>query len=216
MKTNTPALTATLAALTLCLAPCTTPAADLVRFGATPNSKVVIAGDSTVHHWTMEGEIIGGYIALDPALANPDGQLAPGKINAQAEVTIPVRSLKSTVEAGKTLMESIMQEKMKYSEYKAITYHLTELTLKAVPSDKKGPYEFDSKGDLTVAGVKKTISMPVKMVRVSPVRLQFTCSMPLKMTDFGVEPPAPKIGLGAIKTSDDVTISIDWVTLHRP
>ncbi|MBU6400281.1 MAG: YceI family protein [Verrucomicrobia bacterium] len=188
--------------------------ADLVRFNATPNSSVKIEGTSTVHDWLVQGQIIGGYLEVDPALLAADQKPGPGKIDAKVEVSIPVRSLKSTVEVGKSLMEQIMLEHLKYPQFQKITYTLTELTLKEAPAAAGGPYLFDTKGDLTVAGVKKSISMPVKMVRVSPVRLQFIGSIPLKMSDFGIETPAPKLAVGAIKTSDDVKISVDWVTLR--
>jgi hypothetical protein len=37
----------------------------------------------------------------------------------------------------------------------------------------------------------------------------------VKMTDFGIEPPAPKIALGAIKTSDDVKLTFEWITAPK-
>jgi hypothetical protein len=35
------------------------------------------------------------------------------------------------------------------------------------------------------------------------------------MTDFGIEPPAPKIALGAITTGDDIKFSFEWVVAKR-
>jgi hypothetical protein len=32
------------------------------------------------------------------------------------------------------------------------------------------------------------------------------------MTSYGIEPPAPKIGMGLITTGDDVTITFEWST----
>jgi hypothetical protein len=37
----------------------------------------------------------------------------------------------------------------------------------------------------------------------------------MKMTDFKIEPPAPKIALGAIKTGDEITISFEWMTAAK-
>lgn len=206
---------AKLAGLALLILTSALPAADLIRFNATPNnSKVTLEGTSNIHDWTVEGQLVGGYIELDPSIASESQKPAPGKIQARVEVSIPVRSLKSRVAAGKARMEEIMLEHLKYPEQQKITYHLTELTLKEVPAAAGGAYVFDSKGELTVAGAKKTITMPVQMKQISPVRLQFTCSIALKMSDFGIETPAPKIAVGLIKTGDEVKVSLDWVTVR--
>ena len=34
----------------------------------------------------------------------------------------------------------------------------------------------------------------------------------VKMTSFGIQPPAPKIALGLISTGDDVKIAFEWNT----
>jgi len=44
-------------------------AQNLTRYQAEPaGSKVKIDGNSTVHEWSVESLIIGGYLELDPAL----------------------------------------------------------------------------------------------------------------------------------------------------
>ncbi|MHB8520133.1 MAG: YceI family protein [Limisphaerales bacterium] len=214
MKSTPFWMSAKLAGLALLTLANSSPAADLIRFNATPSSKVTIEGSSNIHDWTVEGQLVGGYIELDPSVGSESQKPAPGKIPAKVEVSIPVRSLKSRVAAGKARMEEIMLEHLKYPEQQKITYQSTELTLKEVPTAAGGPYVFDSKGELTVAGAKKTITMPVKMVQISPVRLEFTCSITLKMSDFGIETPAPKITGGLIKTADEVKVSLDWVTVR--
>jgi hypothetical protein len=35
------------------------------------------------------------------------------------------------------------------------------------------------------------------------------------MTEFGIKPPAPAIGLGLIKTGDDVKITFEWMTARK-
>jgi hypothetical protein len=39
----------------------------------------------------------------------------------------------------------------------------------------------------------------------------------LKMTDFGIEPPAPKLpgGLAPIKTGAEIKFSFEWVVVKR-
>ncbi len=184
------------------------PAQTLTRYDATPASKVRIEGTSTVHDWTMDGQLIAGYLELDPAaLASPK----PGKVNARAQASIPVRAMKS----GKSSMDQVMQEAMKAVEHPKIEYKLTELSLKEAPKSAADPMQFDSKGEITVSGVTKPIAMTVTIARGEDNKLKISGAAPLKMTDFGVKPPAPSLGLGFIKTGDDIKISFEWVTAQK-
>ena len=66
-------------------------------------------------------------------------------------------------------------------------------------------------GALTVAGVTKTNTMAVTIEKLEGSKLKVTGKTALKMTEFGISPPAPDIGLGLIKTSDDVQLTFTWV-----
>ena len=186
-------------------------AADRVRYNAKPGSKVSIAGTSTIHDWTMDGQIIGGFMEV-PAGTDFDQSKAElagssgGKLDARVEVSIPVTSLKS----GHDGMDEVMQEAMNATEHPRIQYHLTEMTLKQ-PHAAGTPFEFDTKGDLIVNSVTNPIAMPVTIENVGGGKLKITGKTPLKMTDYKVKPPAPKIALGMIKTGDEVTISFEWL-----
>ena len=178
-----------------------------MRYQATPKSTVKLDGTSTVHDWTVEGKIIGGTIefesedVLDPAKT-------AGDVKAKVQVNIPVSSLQS----GKKLMNEIMHDALKIKDHKAITYTLKEIK----PQARKAgdPLKFDTKGDLTVAGVKKEIDMVVTLVPEGN-KLKATGSKQLKMTDFGIKPPAPAVGLGLIKTADEVTVTFEWNTMKK-
>lgn len=180
-------------------------AADqMTKYEAKPGSKVRLEGTSTVHDWTVESGIIGGAMELGFDPANP----APGKVPAKVTATIPVRSIKS----GKKGMDDVMHETLKMQAHPRIEYQLTELVLKEAPKSADAPLQFDSKGQLAVAGVTNQILMPVTMHRGEGGKLKTTGATTLKMTSFGMKPPAPKIALGLISTGDDVKISFEWVT----
>jgi polyisoprenoid-binding protein YceI len=184
-------------------------AEDWTRYNAQPTgSKVRIEGTSIIHDWAMDGQIIGGYVELDSTF---DSSPKPGKVSARAQVTIPVRSLKS----DKASMDSVMQQAMKQDVYPKIEYRLTEMSLKEAPKSPEGPYQFDTKGELTIAGVTNKIAMPVTMERIDKTKLKFIGSTPIKMTDYGVTPPAPKIALGLVKTGNDVKITFEWIAAQR-
>jgi polyisoprenoid-binding protein YceI len=183
-------------------------AQDLTRFAAQPGSKVKIDGTSTVHDWTVEGGIIGGVLELDSKFVGDPTKAQPGKVPAKVEAVIPVRSLKS----GKKSMDDIMMGAMKQAQHPQIKYRLTELTLKEPPKSAEGPFTFDSKGELTVSGVTNKVSFPVTMTRVEKNRMKTTGTTNVKMTSFGIQPPAPKIALGLISTGDDVKLTFEWNT----
>ena len=136
--------------------------------------------------------------------------MKPGKVPAKVAVRIPVRTLKS----GNVVMDKIMYEAMKMQKVKDIEYHLTELVLKEAPASANGPFKFDSTGELSVSGKTNKVSMPVTMEMVG-AKLKTTGLVPVKMTEFGIEPPAPKIGAGQIKTGDEVKLSFEWMTAPK-
>jgi polyisoprenoid-binding protein YceI len=169
-------------------------------------SKVRIEGTSTIHDWHAEGTLIGGSLELDAAFPL-DGSAKPGKVAARTEVNIPVRSLKCSSGAA---MDSVMQTAMNEEKHPRITFKLTELTLKEVKAGE--PMKFDGKGELTVSGTKKEVTLAVLIQPLEGNKLKITGTTPLKMTEFGIQPPAPKAALGLIKTGDDVKIIFEWVT----
>lgn len=181
---------------------------QMTKYDAKPGSKVTLDGTSSVHDWTVESTIIGGTMELgfDPASAKP------GKVPAKVTAQIPVRSLKSKGKLDPKRMEEVMQETMKMQTAPRIEYRLTELVLKEAPKTATDPLKFDSKGELSMAGVTNQISMPVTMERLEGNKLKTKGNVTLKMTSFGMKPPAPKILLGMISTGDDVKVGFEWLT----
>ncbi|MFO1488461.1 MAG: YceI family protein [Verrucomicrobiota bacterium] len=186
-------------------------AADMVRYNGKPGSKVAIAGTSTIHDWTMDGQIISGFfevpagVEFDQSKAGLPG-VEGGKLAAHVETSIPVRSLKS----GHDGMDEVMQQAMNEKTFPKIQYKLTEMTLKE-PHAAGTPFQFDTKGELAVNGVTNSIALPVTVESFDKTKLKVAGKIPLKMTDYKVKPPAPAIGLGMIKTGDEVTISFEWL-----
>ncbi len=195
---------------------------SLARFEARPGSKMRIEGTANMIHtrWFVEGGIIGGYVEAGANFPTEPGQtVAPGKVTATAEVFIPVRSLKS-VEDGKPYsdsMDGIMYDKLKAAaDPKArISYRVTELTLKEASRTKDGPYLFDAKGELAVAGVTNVVPLVVNVTPLGDRRLKISGSTAVKMTDFKIQPPAPTVLGGLLKTGDEVKLSFDWMVAQK-
>jgi polyisoprenoid-binding protein YceI len=179
-----------------------------VRYQSTPGSKFKIDGTSTVHDWTVESAIVGGFIEFESDSVLDPAKPITGEVKAKVEVTMGVVNLKS----GKKSMDEFMHDTLKVKDHPRIKYVLKELK---VQSRKAGePLKFDSKGDLTVAGVTKPIDMVVTL-EPQGNKLKATGSKQLKMTDFGMKPPAPALGLGLIKTGDEVTVTFEWMTAKK-
>lgn len=183
--------------------------AESVRYEAQPGgSKVKIDGTSTIHDWTVECVAVGGFMEFDASFPESAPGAAPSAAKPKVEVSIPVRQLKS----GKKAMDSIMHDAMKQTQFPKIEYRMLDLKPKAGATAGGAKSEFDATGILTVAGVSKTNTMPVTIERVEKAKLKVTGATALKMTAFGIKPPAPEIALGLIKTGDDVKISFEWLT----
>lgn len=179
-------------------------AADSIQFESRPGSKIKLDGTSTVHDWTVESQIIRGTMEVPADFAKDPAAAAK---NTKVEVTIPVRSLKS----GKSAMNTIMWEAMKMKDHPNIEYKLLELTPKS-GGTQGASAQFDAKGALKVAGVTRTNTMPVTIEKIDATKAKVTGATTVKMTDFGIKPPAPTVGLGFIKTGDDVKIVFEWQT----
>jgi polyisoprenoid-binding protein YceI len=196
------------AAALLLAAPAT---AQTVRYEAQPaGSKVKMEGTSTIHDWTVESTNVGGFIEADsgfPESALKDPQAARPRV----QVSIPVGDLKSYADA----MDAVMQDHLNMDKYPQIEYRLIELKPKSA-ADATGPLLFDAVGALTVSGTTRTNTMPVTIERLDKTKIKVAGSTPLKMTDFDVVPPAPRIlGLPTIKTGDDIKISFEWLTEQK-
>lgn len=174
-------------------------------------SSMKIAGTSTMHDWTVESLVIGGTIEVDSSFPLDVTKEPPkdAKLTPKVDVKIPVRQIKS----GKSLMDTVMHGAMKAEEHPWINYTLTEMTVKGKEGDG---IKFATTGVIKCAGQSKTNSFDVIMTRVDDKSLKFSGTTKLKMTDFGITPPAPKIALGAIKTGDDVALTFEWVTRQKP
>ena len=196
------------------------PDLPIQRFAARSGSRVRIEGTSNIHDWQAESSLVGGFLEVGPGFPMEPGQiLQPGPVQAQAEVFIQVRSLKSVEKDGKPYsdkMDEIMYESLRSKQYPRIGYRSTELTLKGATNvNEVLQYEFDSRGELVVAGVTNEISMPVLVVPLDRGRVKISGITALKMTSFQIDPPAPTVSLGLIKTADDVIVQFDWVVAAK-
>jgi RNA polymerase sigma factor (sigma-70 family) len=194
------------------------PVPPIQRFIGRPGSKVRIKGTANIMHptWQVESPIIGGFLEVGPGFPlEPGKTLEPGPVQAQVEAFISVRSLKSVEPDGRPYsdrMDEIMYEHLKEQQNHQIRYRLVEMSLTGTTNRNEVlQYEFESRGELVVAGITNEIPMPVFVQPLGDGKLKISGSISLKMTDFNVAPVDINLVIGHIKTGNDVSIHFEWV-----
>jgi polyisoprenoid-binding protein YceI len=192
-----------------------------VHYQAQPtNTLITIQGTSTVHDWEVKGIIIGGFVEFPAGVTFDLSQttlpgLKDGLLPATVTATIPIRTMHSMASHMPEVMDGLMQDAMRATNFPRIIFHATELKLK-LPHAAGQPFTFDAKGTLAIAGVTNNVPFPVTIVPLGKDAIKITGVAPLKMTAFKIDPPAPNIGLGLMKCGDDVKILFDWTLLLTP
>ena len=182
--------------------------AETITYSAKTGSLLKISGTSSVHDWEVKTLLIGGKMVwdssfpLDPSKANLPKLTTLPKVS----VIVPVRN----IESGKQRMNEVMHGAMNAQKHKYARYNLTEM--KVTDSKRKAgdPILFDTKGTLNVNGKSVPVSMQVSISEGDNGNLKVSGKTKLRMSQFGISPPAPKIALGLITTGDEVSVEFDW------
>jgi polyisoprenoid-binding protein YceI len=153
------------------------------------NSKLIVEGTSTVHDWQVESNEFSAETVLK---MNGDGVTQVSHV----EFTSPAESLKS----GKKLMDTKMQEALKSKTHPEIKFSLKGDN---VISGEKATIP----GLLTIAGKTKEVNVAVDFDAQNPQKFKVSGEVPLKMTEFNVDPPTAM--MGTIKTGDEVIVKFD-------
>jgi polyisoprenoid-binding protein YceI len=156
---------------------------------AQPESKVTIAGTSTLHDWESEAEEFSG----EATILTEDSQLT-GIENLTFSVVVDM------IKSGKGLMDKKTHGALKEKKNPNITFTLSEVL------EMKTDTVLAS-GDLTIAGVTKTVQMEVAYEVNEDGSVTFKGTQPINMKDFDVDPPSAM--LGSIKTGEDVTVTFE-------
>ena len=190
-------------------------ATQTLHYEAQPSgSQMRLDGTSNIHAWSCVSHIISGYFEVESAWQSDLSLksvtcLGPGKKPPVCVIEVPVRTLKSSSGA---IMDRILVNAMQGRQFPRIQYRLTEMTVNGAVPPSGSPVKFDTKGELSFHGVTNQVSFPVTLERVGTNTLMFAGSTEIKMTDYGIQPPAPEIGQGMIKTGNAVTLHWKWTT----
>ncbi|HXT17331.1 MAG TPA: YceI family protein [Gemmatimonadaceae bacterium] len=191
------AVTASTAALLLVAA--AAGAQNTARVNVSADSKLWIDGTSNLHDWSCKADKIDAAIDMDVAAAASMTVTAPKAVK-KVEVRIPVKALHCN-HGG---MDGNVYKALKADQAPDISYILA--TLEAVPGDKD-EITLKTEGTLTIAGKENKISMTIEAVRLADGTLKAKGVVPIKMTDYGIQPPTAIFG--RLKTGDEVKVNFE-------
>ena len=164
---------------------------------AVKSAKMTVSGTSTLHPW--ESNVT--KVMADGKISIADGALQQ---ISSLTVTVPARSIKS--EHGK-MMDDKTYDALKADANPNITFQL--VSVDAIEKSGSG-YTVKAKGNLTIAGVKKLVSMTVTSTVAANGNVTFKGSKLINTKEFGME--TVKALMGTVKVGDEVTINFE-VTL---
>jgi polyisoprenoid-binding protein YceI len=165
------------------------------RFEIVPSlSRVGFDAKSTLHDFTGVTSAVRGSLVARLSDLSAD---ASARIEADA----------ASLDTGLADRNEAMREHLAPHTHPKILFELKTLESKGIDAVGK-KMEGVVKGELTVRGVTRPISMPLKVVVDESMRLVVEGESPLKLSDFGVPVPSK---LGLISMQDEVRI---WISLR--
>ncbi len=182
--------------------------AETVTYFAKTGSLLKISGTSSVHDWEVKTLLIGGRMVWDSSFPLDPSKAELPKLTTTPKVSVivPVRN----IESGKQRMNEVMHGAMNAQKHKFARYNLKEI--KVVDKKRKAgdPIAFNTKGTLNINGKSAPVSMQISIAKREGDKLKVSGKTKLRMSQFGITPPAPKIALGLITTGDEVSVEFEW------
>lgn len=154
-----------------------------------------VLGTSTMHDWHEDVKEFSGYLTLE-------------KLEILKVTSLELKVLAESLESVKSLMNKLTYEALKTEKHPNILFTL--VGQEKISKVKDGEYDVLLKGYLTAAGVKKKISIKLKLIQ-NESQIILEGSKKIKMTEYGMKPPTAMFG--TIKTGDEVTI--EFKTIYK-
>ncbi len=169
-----------------------------VRVSVDPESRLWIEGTSNLHEWSCKATALDATIEVDAAAVQL--AVAPPKMLKRVQVKVPVKSLK----CGHGGMDDNVYKALRADSDSQISYILG--SFEATPSETSD-FSLRTVGTLLIAGKENTITMDVAAVRLPDGTIKATGTVPIKMTDYGIQPPTAIFG--RLKTGNDVKVKFE-------
>lgn len=160
------------------------------------NSKIHMYGSSNARDWDAAIEITDVSITLSDE--------NPGENWIESlSFNMPV----SEIDSDSRRLNNNIHDYLKIDDYPNLSFELIQIT--DISEDGSG-YQITADGNLTVAGVERTVTLTADAIVNGDGSIQIKGSYDTLMTEFDIDPPTAM--LGSIRAEDEVEIVFD-VTL---
>lgn len=178
-----------------------------------PASRVWLDGSANVVDFKCVAGIIDskGYLHdMNIEIVRSGNGRPHGRV--ELEVSIPVQQLN----CGKAPINRDMRKTLNAEKFPTIKYKLGDNRLMCCTDDVlPQTMEIETFGDLTLAGTTKKERIIVSGQFIGTYQLRVKGSHVVRMSEFGLEPPSPMMGL--IKVNDEMIVNFDVIiTLKDP
>jgi len=171
--------------------------ANAQEFKMLNTSSITINGTSTLFDWEVKAEKHRGSILINAKKSNKSF-LKKGNISA---LSITVKAEDILSERGET-MDNKMHRALKKDKHPKILYTLASSTKFILINKTKRTIKVA--GAITIAGVEKIIISNLEVSFANGI-LTLLGAIPLKLSDFDIDPPSAMFG--QIETGNDITVN---------
>ena len=161
------------------------------NYASTAQSRIWVDGTSTIHDWTCEVANVTADIAAE------DG------FSSLSKAVITVKS--DALECKNGTMNKKALSALNVKKHPTIRFAATSNDVTTAGNDIK----IQTTGKLELAGTTKPVTATVTGKTQADGSIRFTGTLPIKMSDYGIDPPTAM--LGTMKTGDDVKVRFDIV-----
>lgn len=165
-------------------------------FRPSGESYVTVTGTSTLHDWEMMSGNVGGE-----AVFVKDESGSP-----QALESVMFRLEKTTLKSDKSGLDRRAYQAMNTNRHPEIIFRTNGSNSIRKTGDR---YIVNTRGELTIAGVTRQISVNATCINGDDSRLVCSGSRSLKMSDFDIDPPV--MMMGTLRAGDEITINYNIV-----
>ena len=161
------------------------------NYVSTEQSRIWVDGTSTIHDWTCEIGNVTADIAAEDGFSN------------LTKAVITVKS--DALECKNGTMNKKALSALDAKKHPSIRFTATYSEVTTSGDEIR----IETTGNLDLAGTTKTIKSTVTGTTQSDGSIRFTGTLPIKMSDYGIDSPSAM--LGTIKTGDEVKVRFDIV-----
>ncbi|MDX8337620.1 YceI family protein [Draconibacterium sp. IB214405] len=160
------------------------------------NSKLMITGTSSIHDWEMAVE---DYNCLVSASADENQQISIESIDFSCTT--------ESITSHNKIMDGKAHKALDSDDHPKISFTAGGKVSASASSVNK------TKGKLQIAGKEKEVELEFSVNETEADQFKVAGKIPLKMSDFGIDPPTAM--MGTLKTGDEVVIHFDIVFQNK-